>query len=111
MIERYTRPEMGAVWSEQRKLDTWLQVELAAVDALAEQGVVPEEDAAAIRDRATFTVDEVKEREKVTDHDVAAFVDVVAGSVGRGGALGAPRAHLLGRARHRARRCSSARPG
>ena len=85
MIERYTRPEMGAVWSERRKLDTWLQVELAVVDALAEQGVVPEEDAAAIRDRATFTVEDVKEREQVTDHDVAAFVDVVAGSVGEAG--------------------------
>src|SRR5215208_6928148 len=76
---------MGAVWSERRKFDTWLQVELAVVDALAEQGVVPDEDAAAIRDRASFTVDEVKEREKVTDHDVAAFVDVVARSVGDAG--------------------------
>jgi adenylosuccinate lyase len=85
VIERYTRPEMGAVWSERRKLDTWLQVELAVVDVLAEQGVVPEEDAATIRDRASFTVDAVKEREQVTDHDVAAFVDVVAGSVGEAG--------------------------
>ena len=85
MIERYTRPEMGAVWSERRKFDTWLQVELAVVDALSEQGVIPEEDAATIRDRASFTVEEVKEREKVTDHDVAAFVDVVAGSVGEAG--------------------------
>ncbi len=85
MIERYTRPEIGAVWSEQRKLETWLAVELAVVDALAEQGVVPQEDAAVIRDRASFTVDAVREREKVTDHDVAAFVDVVAGSVGEAG--------------------------
>jgi adenylosuccinate lyase len=85
VIERYTRPEMGAVWSERRKLETWLQVELAVVDVLAEQGVVPEEDAAAIRDRASFTVEAVKERERVTDHDVAAFVDVVAGSVGEAG--------------------------
>ena len=85
MIERYTRPEMGAVWSERRKLETWLQVELAVVDVLAEQGVVPDEDAAAIRDRASFTVEAVKEREQVTDHDVAAFVDVVAGSVGEAG--------------------------
>src|SRR5215208_2132844 len=76
---------MGAVWSERRKFDTWLQVELAVVDALAEQGVVPDEDAAAIRDRASFTVDEVKKREQVTDHDVAAFVDVVAESVGEAG--------------------------
>jgi adenylosuccinate lyase len=85
VIERYTRPEMGAVWSERRKLETWLQVELAVVDGLAEQGVVAEEDAAAIRDRASFTVEAVKEREQVTDHDVAAFVDVVAGSVGEAG--------------------------
>ncbi|HEX6459916.1 MAG TPA: adenylosuccinate lyase [Thermoleophilaceae bacterium] len=85
MIERYTRPEIGAVWSEQRKLDCWLVVELAATDVLAEMGIVPAEDAAEIRDRASFTVQAVKEREKVTDHDVAAFVDVVAGSVGEAG--------------------------
>ena len=85
MIERYTRPEMGAVWAERRKLDAWLQVELAVVDALAEQGVVPQADADVIRDRASFTVDAVKERERITDHDVAAFVDVVAESVGEAG--------------------------
>jgi adenylosuccinate lyase len=85
VIERYTRPEMGSVWSEQRKLETWLQVELAVVDALAEQGVVPDADAAAVRGGASFTVDAVKERERVTDHDVAAFVDVVAESVGEAG--------------------------
>jgi len=85
VIERYTRPEMGAVWSEQAKLDTWLEVELAVVDALAESGQVPAADAAAIRERAAFTVEAVKEREKVTDHDVAAFVDVVASSVGEAG--------------------------
>ncbi|MGI9081074.1 MAG: adenylosuccinate lyase [Thermoleophilaceae bacterium] len=85
MIERYTRPEMGAVWSEQRKLETWLEVELAVTDALAEAGAVPPADAGAIRERASFTVEAVKERERVTDHDVAAFVDVVAGSVGEAG--------------------------
>jgi adenylosuccinate lyase len=85
LIERYTRPEMGAVWSEQRKLDGWLLVELAVVDALAEQGLVPTEDAAAVRERAAFTVEAVHEREQVTDHDVAAFVDVVAQSVGEAG--------------------------
>jgi len=85
VIDRYTRPAMGAVWSEQTKLDTWLAVELAVVDALAEQGSVPADDADAIRERAAFTVDAVKEREKVTDHDVAAFVDVVAASVGEEG--------------------------
>jgi adenylosuccinate lyase len=76
---------MGAVWSEARKLDTWLAVELAVVEALAEQGTLPQEDADAIRDRAAFTVEAVREREKVTDHDVAAFVDVVAESVGPAG--------------------------
>jgi len=85
VIERYTRPEMGAVWSEQRKLETWLLVELAVVDVLAEQGVVPEDDAAAVRERAAFSVAAVKERERVTEHDVAAFVDVVAESVGDAG--------------------------
>jgi adenylosuccinate lyase len=85
VIERYTRPEMGAVWTERRKLDAWLQVELAVVDALAEQGVVPAGDADVIRDRASFTLEAVKEREKITDHDVAAFVDVVAESVGEAG--------------------------
>jgi adenylosuccinate lyase len=85
VIERYTRPEMGAVWTERRKLDAWLQVELAVVDALAEQGVVPAGDADVIRDRASYTVEAVKERERVTDHDVAAFVDVVAESVGEAG--------------------------
>ncbi len=82
MIERYTRPEMGAVWSQRRKLDTWLEVELAVVDALAAEGAVPAQDAAAIRERASFTEEEVSKREKVTDHDVAAFVDVVAASIG-----------------------------
>jgi adenylosuccinate lyase len=85
VIERYTRPELGAVWSERRKLEGWLAVELAVVDALAARGVVPQADADAIRDRASFTVEAVKERERVTDHDVAAFVDVVAGSVGEAG--------------------------
>ena len=85
MIERYTRPEMGAIWSEQRKLEAWLQVELAVVEGLAEQGVVPEDDAAQIRDRASFSVEAVQQREEVTGHDVAAFVDVVAESVGEAG--------------------------
>jgi adenylosuccinate lyase len=85
VIERYTRPEMGAVWSEGRKLDTWLAVELAVVEALAEQGTVPADEADAIRDRAAYTVEAVKAREEITGHDVAAFVDVVAESIGPAG--------------------------
>jgi adenylosuccinate lyase len=86
MISRYTGPAIGAVWTQQSKLETWLRVELAATDAWAEEGVVPAEVAAAARDRAAFTVEAVDEREKITDHDVAAFVDVVAASVGPEGA-------------------------
>jgi adenylosuccinate lyase len=62
VIARYTRPEIGAVWSDQRRFETWLEVELAVTDALAGQGVVPAEDAEAIRARAAFTVKEVAER-------------------------------------------------
>jgi adenylosuccinate lyase len=85
LIERYTRPEIGAVWTDQARMDAWLQVEVAAVQALAEQGIVPAEDAQAVKELASFTVEEVAEREKVTDHDMAAFVDVVAQSVGDAG--------------------------
>ncbi|MDX6660852.1 MAG: adenylosuccinate lyase, partial [Solirubrobacteraceae bacterium] len=53
MIERYTRPEIGAVWTDQARMDAWLQVEVAAVEALAEQGVVPAEDARQVKERAS----------------------------------------------------------
>ena len=85
MIPRYTRDEIGAVWTQQRKLDTWLEVELAATDALVEEGIVPAEDAKACRERAAFTVEAVNERERTTNHDVAAFVDVVSESIGEPG--------------------------
>jgi len=76
---------MGEVWSQQRKLECWLEVELAATEAWAEEGAVPSEAAEAARAEAAFTVDAVEERERLTDHDVAAFVDVVAESVGEHG--------------------------
>ncbi|MFN8160318.1 MAG: adenylosuccinate lyase [Solirubrobacterales bacterium] len=82
MIERYTLPEMGAVWTQQRKMDCWLAVELAVTDALAAEGMIPAGSAEACRSDATFTVEAVEERERVTNHDVAAFVDVVAASIG-----------------------------
>ena len=85
MIPRYTREQIGAVWSQERKLECWLRVELAATEAWAEEGVVPDDDAAACRERAAFTVEAVNEREKVTNHDVAAFVDVVSESIGESG--------------------------
>ena len=82
MIERYTRDAMGSVWTPQAKMDAWLRVELAATDAWSAEGVVPPEAAAACRERAAFTVEAVNERERITNHDVAAFIDVVAESVG-----------------------------
>jgi adenylosuccinate lyase len=85
VIPRYTRPEIGAVWTPEAKLQSWLEVELAATEAWAAEGVVPEEGAREAREKAAFTVEAVEEREKVTDHDVAAFVDVVAASVGEHG--------------------------
>jgi adenylosuccinate lyase len=85
VIPRYTRPEIGEVWTPQSKFEAWLEVELAATEAWAAEGVVPSEAAAAARASAAFTVEAVQERERVTDHDVAAFVDVVAASVGEHG--------------------------
>jgi adenylosuccinate lyase len=82
LIDRYTREAIGSVWTQQRKLEGWLEVELAVVDALVDEGIAPASAAAACRERATFTVEEVAEREQVTNHDVAAFVDVVQMSVG-----------------------------
>ncbi len=82
MIPRYTREEIGAVWTQRRKMKGWLEVELAVTEALADAGVVPADDAAACRERAAFTVEEVEERERTTNHDVAAFVDVVSASIG-----------------------------
>jgi adenylosuccinate lyase len=85
VIPRYTRPEIGAVWSAERRMQGWLEVELAATDAWAAEGVVPAEVAGACRQRAAFTVEAVNERERTTGHDVAAFVDVVAASIGEHG--------------------------
>ncbi len=85
MIDRYTRPEIGAVWSQQAKFDSWLQVELAVCDALFDADVIPAADLVAIKDNANFTVDAVNEREKITNHDVAAFVDVISQDVGEAG--------------------------
>jgi len=85
MIERYTRDEIGSVWTPKTKMDAWLRVELAATDAWAAEGVVPAEAATACRERAAFTVEAVNERERITNHDVAAFIDEVAESVGEEG--------------------------
>ncbi len=82
MIPRYSRPEMAALFSDEAKFASWLEVEILACEAWAGLGVVPRADAVAIRERAGFDVAAIEEREKVTDHDVAAFVDVVQERVG-----------------------------
>jgi adenylosuccinate lyase len=82
MIARYTHPAMGAIWSEPRRYETWLQVELAATDALAEAGVVPADDARTLRQRAAFDVARIEDIERTTQHDVIAFTTVVAEHVG-----------------------------
>jgi adenylosuccinate lyase len=82
VIPRYDVPEISAVWSDQARMAHWLEIELAAVEAWASLGQIPKAAAEACRSRATFTVEAVREREAVTRHDVAAFVDVVAASVG-----------------------------
>jgi adenylosuccinate lyase len=70
MIRRYTHPEMGRIWSDQRKYETWLQVEAAAAEAMARAGIVPPEAARDIRDRGAFDIDRIEQIEEVTQHDV-----------------------------------------
>jgi adenylosuccinate lyase len=85
VIERYTRPELGAVWTDDARMSAWRDVEVAAAEALGEEGRGPTpEELDAIR-AATFTVEAVREREQVTDHDVAAFVDILGASAGPAG--------------------------
>jgi len=78
MIERYTRPAMGAIWSEQNKYQCWLEVELAAADALVELGEVPTAAAADLRSHAGFTLARIHEIEREVRHDVIAFTTAVA---------------------------------
>src|ERR1051326_6617182 len=82
MIRRYTHPEMGAIWSDQRRYETWLEVELAAADAMAEAGLVPREAALGRRAGAGFDVAPIEAIEQTTQHDVIAFTTAVAERVG-----------------------------
>src|SRR3954462_9226624 len=82
MIQRYTHPEMGAIWSDRRRYETWLDVELAAADAMADAGLVPRDAAAEMRARAGFDIARIEEIEAVTQHDVIAFTTAVAEQVG-----------------------------
>jgi len=82
LISRYTRPEMGHVWSEQNRFQKWLDVELAATDTLAEAGIVPKAAAAKLRERAKVDVARINEIENKVRHDVIAFTIAVQESVG-----------------------------
>lgn len=82
MLERYTRPEMGKIWSDENKYAAWLKVEIAATNAWSEIGEVPREDAAKIAQNARFTPERVAELEQVTHHDVVAFTRTVSESLG-----------------------------
>lgn len=82
MIDRYTRPEMKAIWSEQNKYAAWLEVEVLAAEAWASLGDIPKNDVIALRQNASFNVDRILELEKETRHDVVAFTRCVSESLG-----------------------------
>jgi adenylosuccinate lyase len=82
MIARYTHPEMGRIWSDQRRYETWLLVEAAAAEAMAAAGIVPAEAARDIRERGAFDIARIEEIEQTTQHDVIAFTTAVAEKVG-----------------------------
>ncbi len=82
MIQRYSRPVMREIWSEQRKLEIWLQIELLASEALCAEGLVPRKDFQQLKTRAAFSLERCKELERTLNHDVIAFTTNVAENVG-----------------------------
>ncbi len=82
MIARYTRPEMGRIWEDKNRFSKWLQVEILACEAMAEEGLIPQEALSTIKRRASFSVERILEIEEVTKHDVIAFLTSVAEYVG-----------------------------
>src|SRR3954468_20445437 len=82
MIERYTLPEMGALWSLKNKFQKWLDVEIAVCEVHAEDGIIPADALAEIKSKAAFTVERINEIEKTTDHDVIAFTTNLAENIG-----------------------------
>ncbi|PYJ53177.1 MAG: adenylosuccinate lyase [Verrucomicrobia bacterium] len=82
MIDRYSRPEMRRIWSDERKFEIWLEIEVLACEAMAELGQIPKPDATEIRKHARFSIPEILEIEKRTNHDVIAFLENIADSVG-----------------------------
>src|SRR2546427_6471750 len=82
MIARHTHPDMGRIWRDQRRYETWLLVETAAAEAMAAAGIVPADAARDIRERGAFDVARIEEIEQTTQHDVIAFTTAVAEHVG-----------------------------
>ena len=82
MIDRYTRPEMGRIWEQENLFAKWLEVEIAACEAMAEKGIVPKEALETIKQKAGFSVERILEIEEVTKHDVIAFLTNVGEHVG-----------------------------
>jgi len=82
MIDRYSLPEMRALWSEQAKFDSWLKVEILACEAWAEKGQIPQEDLKNIKEKAAFTVERIEAIEKEVNHDVIAFTTALAENIG-----------------------------
>src|SRR3954469_6362664 len=82
MILRYSRPAMREIWSEQRKLEIWLQIELIASEALSKAGLVPKKDFAQMKAKAAFNLERCKELERTLNHDVIAFTTNVAENIG-----------------------------
>lgn len=82
MIPRYTRPEMAKIWTDQRKFETWLQIEILACEALSQLGQIPAEAVREIKEKASFDIRRIDEIEKVTKHDVLAFLTDVGESIG-----------------------------
>src|SRR5438477_436172 len=82
VIDSYSRPQMRAIWSDERKFQIWLEIETIACEAMARLGLIPKEDAAVIRKKGKFEIDEIAEVEKRTNHDVIAFLENVASYVG-----------------------------
>jgi len=82
MIERYTLPEMGAIWSLHNKFQKWLDVEIAVCEVHAEDGIIPPDALEEIKSKAAFTVERINEIEKTTDHDVIAFTTNLAENIG-----------------------------
>ncbi len=82
MIQRYSRPEMREIWSEQHKLEIWLQIELLASEALSAQGLIPPGDLAQMKAKAAFNLQRCQELERIVNHDVIAFTTNVAENIG-----------------------------